>query len=155
MNQHEQKVKDFLSQKIIAIAGVSRDPKTEVGNAIYKKFRSAGYTVYPINPAAEFIEGDKCYPNLSGTPQKADSVFIATNPNVSVEIVKQCIEQGIKRIWFHRSFGNGSFSEEAAKLGEENGISVIRFACPMMYLDKVDFFHKVAKFFMKVSGKLT
>ncbi len=151
---YEQRVNDFLAQKVIAIAGVSRNPKGDVGNPIYKKFKSAGYTVYPINPFADQIEGDKCYPTLSATPKKADAVFIATNPAASVDVVKQCIENGISRIWFHRSFGNGSFSEEAAKLGEENGLSVIRSGCPMMFIKDVDFFHRIAAFFMKIFGKL-
>ncbi|MFA5804828.1 MAG: hypothetical protein WC879_09285 [Melioribacteraceae bacterium] len=33
---YNQKVADFLSQKVIAVAGVSRNPKGEVGNLIYK-----------------------------------------------------------------------------------------------------------------------
>ncbi|MCX6169322.1 MAG: CoA-binding protein [Ignavibacteriales bacterium] len=152
---YQEKVNDFLSQKIIAIAGVSRNPKGEVGNPIYKKFKSAGYTVYPINPFADQIEGDKCYPKLSNTPKKPDAVFIATNPSASVDIVKQCIENGITRIWFHRAFGNGSFSEEAAKLGEENRFTVIRSGCPMMFIKDADFFHKLIGFFMKVFGKLS
>lgn len=78
----------------------------------------------------------------------------ATGPAVSAEIVKQSIEAGVKTVWFHRAMGNGSFSEEAAKLGEENGLSVIRGGCPMMYIDKVDFFHKMLRFFMKLFGKL-
>ena len=151
---YKEKVNDFLSQKVIAVAGVSRNPKTEVGNAIYKKFRIAGYTVYPINPFADFIEGDKCYPSLSNTPKTAEAVFIATNPEISIDIVKQCIENRIGRVWFHRSFGNGSFSENAAKLGEENGLSVIRVGCPMMFIKDADFFHKLIGFFMKVFGKL-
>lgn len=151
---YNQKVADFLSQKVIAIAGVSRNPKMEVGNPIYKKFKIAGYTVYPINPFADQIEGDKCYHSLSATPKKPDAVFIATNPAASVDVVKQCIENGISRIWFHRSFGNGSFSEEAAKLGEENGLSVIRSGCPMMFIKDADFFHRMTAFFMRIFGKL-
>ncbi len=151
---YEQKVKDFLDQKVIAIAGVSRKPQREVGNPIYKKFKDAGYTVYPINPFADLIEGDKCYPTLSATPKKADSVFIATNPSASVEVVQQCVENGISRIWFHRSFGAGSFSEEAAKLGEENGLMVIRSGCPMMFIKDADIFHRMTAFFMKIFGKL-
>ena len=151
---YEQKVKDFLDQKIIAIAGVSRKPMGEVGNPIYKKFRTAGYTVYPINPFADQIEGDKCYPKLSATPKKADAVFIATNPAASLDVVKQCVENGISRIWFHRSFGNGSFSEEAVKLGEDSGLSVIRSGCPMMFIKDADFFHRMVAFFMRIFGKL-
>ena len=36
---YEQRVNDFLAQKVIAIAGVSRNPKGDVGNPIYKKFK--------------------------------------------------------------------------------------------------------------------
>ncbi len=151
---YEQKVKDFLNQKTIAIAGVSRNPQGSVGNPIYKKFKDNGYNIYSVNPNADVIEGDKCFPNLKSIPEKVNAVFIATSPAISTEIVKQSIEAGVKLIWFHRSMGNGSFSEEAAKLGEENGLTVIRSGCPMMYIDKVDFFHKMLRFFMKLFGKL-
>ncbi|MCX6174924.1 MAG: CoA-binding protein [Ignavibacteriales bacterium] len=151
---YEQKVKDFLNQKSIAIAGVSRNPQGSVGNPIYKKFKENGYNIFPVNPNAEMIEGDKCYPNLKSIPEKVDAVFIATSPAISTEIVKQSIDAGVKTIWFHRSMGNGSFSEEAAKLGEGKGITVIRSGCPMMYISKVDPFHKMMRFFMKLFGKL-
>jgi predicted CoA-binding protein len=151
---YQQKVSEFLNQKVIAIAGVSRNPQGGVGNAIYKRFKETGFNIYLINPNADVIEGDKCFPNLKSVPEKVDAVFIATSPAVSTEIVKQSIEAGVKTIWFHRSMGNGSFSEEAAKLGEENGLSVIRSGCPMMYISKVDPFHKMMRFFMKLFGKL-
>ncbi len=151
---YDQKVKDFLNQKIIAVAGVSRNPKTEVGNAIYKKLRDSGYTVFPINPFAESIEGDKCYPSLKVTPQKADAVFITTNPSASLDIVKECAEAGISRVWFHRSFGVGSFSESAAKFGDENGLTVIRSGCPMMFIKNADGGHRMIAFFMRIFGKL-
>ena len=154
MNTYEQKVSEFLNQKAIAIAGVSRNPQGSVGNGIYRKFKDSGYNIYPVNPNAEVIEGDKCFPNLKSIPEKIDAVFIATSPAVSTEIVKQSIEGGVKTIWFHRGMGNGSFSEEAAKLGEENGLKVIRGGCPMMYISKVDPFHKMMHFFMKLFGKL-
>ncbi len=154
MNTYEQKVKDFLNQKTIAIVGVSRNPKSEVGNLIYKRFKETGFNIYPINPYADVIEGDKCFPNLKSVPEKVEAVFIATNPTVSVDVVKQSIDAGVKTIWFHRSMGNGSFSEEAAKLGEENGLSVIRSGCPMMFIENADFGHKIIGFFMKLFGKL-
>lgn len=151
---YDKKVSEFFNQKVIAIAGVSRNPKGEVGNFIYKRFKETGFNIYPISPHADFIEGDKCFPNLKSVPEKVDAVFIATNPTVSVNVVKQCIDAGVKTIWFHRSIGNGSFSEEAAKLGEENGMSVIRSGCPMMFIENADFFHKMMGFFMKLFGKL-
>lgn len=151
---YQQKVENFLSKKIIAVAGVSRNPQTEVGNAIYKKFKSAGYTVYPINPSAEMIEGDKCYPNLKSIPQKAEAVLITTNPKNSLQVVRECSELGINLVWFHRSFGNGSYSKEAEDFCSNNGITAITNGCPMMYIRDADFGHKVAKFFFKLFGRL-
>lgn len=151
---YKEKVDDFLTQKKIAIAGVSRNPQTEVGNAIYKKFKEAGYTLYPINPNAELIEGDKCYKNLSETPEKADAVFIVTNPSVAPEIIKQCIDNGIKRVWFHHGMGNGSYNKDAALLGEKNGLTVIHNGCPMMFIKGADPFHKFIGFVKKIFGGL-
>lgn len=151
---YEQKVSEFLNQKTIAIAGVSRNPKGEVGNGIYKKFKENRYNIYPVNPNAETIEGDKCYPDLKSIPENVNAVFIATNPAVSIEIIKQSIEAGVNTVWFHRAIGTGSFSEDAAKLGEENGLTVIRGGCPMMFISKVDPFHKMLRFFMKLFRKL-
>jgi predicted CoA-binding protein len=154
MNSYQQKITEFFNHKVIAIAGVSRNPKGEVGNLIYKKFKDEGFNVFPINPNADVIEGDKCYTDLKSLPKKVEAVLIATNPKISVDVVKQCIETGVKVVWFHHSFGNGSFSEEAAKLGEENGLIVIRSGCPMMFIKNADFGHRLIAFFMRTFGKL-
>ncbi len=152
--KYKEKVEDFLSQKKIAFAGVSRTPKAKVGNAIYLKFKEAGYTVYPINPNAEMIEGDKCYKDLSSTPEKADAVLITTNPTAAYEVVKQCVANGVKRVWFHHGMGNGSYNKEAAQFGEENGLTVIHNGCPMMFIKDADPFHRFMAFLKKIFGKL-
>jgi len=154
MNNLQDKVDDFLSQKTIAVAGVSRNSSTEAANIIYKKLKDSGYQVYPINPQAETVEGDTCYADLKSIPGKADGVVICTRPEVSLNIVKECIELDIKRVWMHRSFGPGSVSEEAAELGRKNEIMVIAGACPMMYCQPVDFGHKCMHWILKVFGKL-
>jgi predicted CoA-binding protein len=154
MKNLQVKVDDFLAQKSIAVAGVSRNTKSEAANAIYKKLRDSEYTVYPINPSAETVEGDICYSNLRSVPNKVESVVICTRPEVALEIVKECIELDIKHVWMHRSFGPGSVSEEAAELCKKNDITVIAGACPMMYCQPVDFGHKCMHWILKVLGKL-
>jgi uncharacterized protein len=151
---YKEKVDDFLLQRLIAVAGVSRNPQSETGNAIYKKFRDVGYKVFPVNPFAEIIEGDKCYPNLLAIPEKPGAVFIITSNKVALDIVKQCIEHGIKRIWFHHAIGNGSYNREAANLAEANGITVIHNGCPMMFVKDADGFHKFMAKVLKIFGKL-
>lgn len=60
MNSYKEKVDAFLNCKSIAVTGVSRKAGTAVGNPIYQKFKSAGYNVYPVNPKAKIVDGDKC-----------------------------------------------------------------------------------------------
>lgn len=154
MNSLQEKVDDFLGQKSIAVAGVSSSSTSEAANAIYKKLRDSGYSVYPTNPRTETVEGDSCYPDLKSIPAKVDGVVICTRPDVAKDIVKECIELGIKRVWMHRSFGPGSVSDEAAELARKNQIMVIAGACPMMYCSPVDFGHKCIHWILKVFSKL-
>ena len=47
----EIKVHDFLAQKRIAVAGVSRDNNHHpVANLIYQRLKRTGHDVFPVNP---------------------------------------------------------------------------------------------------------
>ena len=80
----EMKVNDFLGQKRIAIAGVSRDTrKHPVGNLIYQRLKRSGHDVFAVNPHMQFFEGGPCYPNLQSIPEGVDGVVIITRPEVT------------------------------------------------------------------------
>lgn len=160
-------VQDFLAQKKIAIVGVS--DKRETGcNSNYKKFKDAGYQVYAVNPHISTYDGAPCYPDLKSLPEKPDGVFILANPQVTEQIVRECVELGIKRIWMHCMMGTKpglaagmtSVSPEAVKLCLENGISVIPGSCPNQFL-RPDFGHGMMRGlwrlfgFMNVDGGLS
>src|ERR1700680_4795864 len=102
-------VAEFLSGKRFAVAGVSRQPQ-QAANAIFLKLRGSGFEVFPVNPNATEIEGARCYPDLASVPGPLDGVVIATHPRDALGIVRQCGEQGVRHVWFHRSFGTGSVS---------------------------------------------
>jgi predicted CoA-binding protein len=155
MSTLQQKVDDFLAQRNIAVVGVSRSEKSEgVANVIYRKLRDGGYQVFAINPNAETVEGDPCYPNLAATPQPIDGVVIGTRPETANQIVRECVNLGISRVWMHRSFGQGSVSTEATEFCEANNITVIPGGCPMMFCDPVDFGHKCIRWWLGLTGGL-
>jgi predicted CoA-binding protein len=154
MHNLQEKVDDFLAQKIIAVAGVSRESRGEAANHIYLKLKNSRYTVFSVNPNAGEVEGDTCYPDLKSLPQKPDGVVISTRPEVSGEVVRECADLGISRVWMHRSFGPGSVSEKATQFCQDNNIMVIAGACPMMYGKPVDFAHKVMHWLLRVLKKL-
>lgn len=99
----EAKVEDFLAQKRIAVAGVSRTQQA-AANAVYRRLREVGYQVFPVNPNADQVEGDPCYHDPKSIPGVIDAVFIATRPEATEQLVRQCAEAGISRVWMHRSF---------------------------------------------------
>jgi predicted CoA-binding protein len=151
-------VKDFLTQKKIAVVGVS--DKRETGcNLGYRKFKAAGYNVSAVNPRLTSFDGDPCYPDLRSIPEKPDAVFILANPKVTEQIVQQCIDLDIKRIWMHCMMGTKpglagnmtSVSQEAVKMCRENGITVIPGACPNQFL-KPDFGHAMMRVIFRTFG---
>lgn len=153
MSTLQQAVDDFLAQRRIAVAGVSRDPKS-AANAIYRKLKAAGYEVFPVNPKADTVEGDPCYATVGAIPDGLEGVVIATPPEAAVAIVNECADCGIPRVWMHRAFGTGSVSDTAVVRGRERGLTVIAGACPMMYCKPVDFGHRCIRAVLKLSGGL-
>jgi len=158
MAKIDELVNDFLAQKKIAVVGVS--DKRETGcNLGYRKFKAAGYEVYAVNPRITTFEGDPCYPDLKSIPEKPEAVFILTNPQVTEQVVQQCVELGVKRVWMHCMMGTKpglaggmtSVSQEAVKMCRENGITVIPGACPNQYLEP-DFGHKVMRVMFRTLG---
>ena len=124
----QELIKAFLNKRnIFAVVGASRDPK-KYGYQVYKDLKNAGYEVYAVNPNAEEILGDKCYPNLENLPAKAGVVDIVVPPKVTEDVVKTCKELGITRVWMQP----GSESEKAIKFCEENGIDVVYGVCVMI-----------------------
>ncbi len=145
---------DFLAQERIAVAGVSRSGRTQAANLVYRKLRSAGYRVFPVNPNAGQVEGDSCYPDLGSIPGGVDAVVIATHPAVVDQLVRECADCGISRVWMHRSFGQGSVSPSAVSFCQEHGITVIAGACPLMFCQPVDVSHKCIRWILRHTGRL-
>jgi predicted CoA-binding protein len=152
----DTKVHDFLAQKRIAIAGVSRDNRRNpAGNLIYHRLKKAGHDVFPVNPNTQTFEGDRCYADLQSIPGGVDGVVIITRADVTERIVHDCTDAGVHRVWMHQSPGQASsVSKEAVEYCRQHDISVIAGACPMMYGDDVDFGHTCMRWLLKLTGGL-
>jgi predicted CoA-binding protein len=144
---------DFLKNRRIAVVGVSRSGDV-AANLIYKRFRAVGYEVFPVNPKAEEVEGDPCFESVSSIPGGVDAVVVATHPKASEQVVRDCAEAGVSKVWIHHSFGEGSYSAEAVEFCHENGISVIPGWCPLMFGKTADFGHRCMRWVFGLTGKL-
>jgi len=153
MSALQQAVDDFLSRKRIAVVGVSRD-SAQAANLVYRNLRKANYQVFAVNPSATEVEGDACYADLKSVPGGVEAAMVVTTPQVADDVVRECAELGIDRVWMHRSFGKGSVSSAAEAFCRERGIAVIAGGCPNMFLPGTDFGHKCMKWMLKVTGGL-
>ena len=154
MTKMKEAASQFLSNKRVAVTGVSRHPKNHGSNIVYTRLRERGYEVFAVNPNAEEIEGDPCYPDLRSIPGGVDAVVIATRPEIADDTMRECADLGIKHVWMHRGPGAGSVSETAAHIGRQRGIAVIDGGCPCMFDPTADFAHKAMRVVFTLTGKV-
>jgi hypothetical protein len=148
-----QAAEEFLAQKRIAVAGVSRDEK-QPANLIYRRLRDAGHDVFAVNPRASEVEGDPAFASVKDIPGGVDGVVVVTPPEVAAAVVADCVSSGIPRVWLHRGMGPGSVSEDAIALCREQGIAVIPGGCPNMFGETSDPGHRGMLRVLQVTGKL-
>jgi len=116
-----------MSQKRFAVVGATDNPQ-KYGNQIVKNLKNRGYEVYPVNPRLKELEGLSCYPGLTDIPVKVDVVDFVVPPKATEEILKQCKELGLDRIWLQP----GSESETAITYCHENNLKVVHSVCVML-----------------------
>ncbi len=140
-------IEGFLAQKTVAIAGASRDPRSFSASAM-RELTAKGYTVIPVNPNAESVGGQKCYPGLSKLPQKPGGVVLFTPPAQTAKVVREAVAAGITRIWIQQ----GAQSEEALAFCREKDLPAITRQCILMYLEPVGSIHGVHRWVKKLFG---
>lgn len=151
MKNRPESIEAFLQSSCIAVAGVSRE-RAQPANAIFRRLREAGHRVFPINPGRGSVEGEPCYPDVASLPQRPDGVVFAAPPSAALEVVRQCAEAGVARVWFHRSFGAGSVSDAAVRECRERGVESIVGGCPMMFCEPVDVAHRCMRWWLQRTG---
>jgi uncharacterized protein len=153
MAELPESVSAFLSGKRFAVAGVSKTGKLP-SNAIFRKLKASGYDVVPVNPTTSAVEGATCYPDLGSVPGPLDGVVVATHPRAGADLVRQAAARGVKKIWFHRSFGTGSVSPEALEACRAEGIEPIVGGCPLMYCAPVDPAHRCFRWWLRFRKRI-
>lgn len=142
-------IEDFISQRSLAVVGVSRSGK-KFANAAFKELRSKGYAVFPVNPAAESVEGERCYPNLANLPARVDGAVVIAPREQALQVVRDAVAAGIRRVWLQQ----GAESQVAIDACREAGISVIAGECILMFAGSGHWIHRAHRFGRRVFGTL-
>jgi predicted CoA-binding protein len=124
----EDLIREFVNQRVWAVVGASVD-RGKYGNRVLRDLRRVNYTVYAVNPKGGEIEGQPAYPSLADLPETPQVVDVVVPPSITEEIVRQCDELGLTRVWMQP----GAESQAAIDYCHEHGIEVVHHVCAMVH----------------------
>ena len=126
-NAHVRKI--LHQVKTVAIVGASANT-IRPSYFVVRYLISKGYDVIPVNPghAGKEIAGAMTYASLSDIERPIDMVEVFRNSEAALEVTKDALKLDPlpKVIWMQLQVRN----DEAAKLAEEAGVTVVMNRCP-------------------------
>ncbi|MFN0017965.1 MAG: CoA-binding protein [Pirellulaceae bacterium] len=111
----------------VAILGASAD-RSKFGNKSVRAHQQQGFTVYPVNPKADVIEGLPAFRSLAQVPAgKLDRISVYLPPQVGLAVLPEIVARGCEELWLNP----GSDSDELVAAAREKGLNVIQ-ACSIV-----------------------
>lgn len=117
----------LANAKTIAIVGMSTE-STKASNMVGSYLQDEGYRIIPINPRANEVLGEKCYPDLKSVPCPVDVVDIFRPPAEIPAIVDEAIAIGAKAVWMQLRLVDLG----AAAKAQSAGLDVVADKCMKM-----------------------
>lgn len=111
----EKLKQEMLDKKVWAVVGATPTTR-KFGYKIWKILKDNGYEVYAINPRYEEIDGDKCYSSLKELPKIPEVVDFVVPPALSIKVIDEAKELGIKNLWFQPGTADEKVLDKAEKI---------------------------------------
>jgi predicted CoA-binding protein len=116
---------DLLKEtQVIALVGHSDKPDRD-SYQVAAYLRDQGYTVIPVNPTVDEIDGHTSYKSLRDVPGRVDLVDVFRGKRHVPGIVDDAIAVGAKAVWTQL----GIIHDEAAQTAIDNGLDVVMNRC--------------------------
>jgi predicted CoA-binding protein len=104
--------------KVVAVVGASSN-RAKFGNKAFRAFREKGFTVIPVNPNEQEIEGTKTVASVVDIPGHVDMVTVYVPPSVGVRIMDDVAKKGVKEVWLNPGADDDTVVARARELGLE------------------------------------
>ena len=118
----------FLEPRKFAFIGLSRDEK-KFSRAVFKELKKKGYTMFPVNPNLDEVDGIKCYRDLSELPADVKHALFMTPKENTAGAVENAVHHGFTHIWIQQ----GAETKEAIDVANENGAKLVSKTCILMH----------------------
>jgi predicted CoA-binding protein len=114
--------------RTVALVGASNNP-VRPSYFVFSYLRTkAKFTIAPINPAIDAIDGIRAYPSLAAYAAEngpPDIVDVFRKPAEAPGVAREAIAVGAKAIWFQY----GVINDEAIALADQAGLDVVVDRC--------------------------
>jgi uncharacterized protein len=110
--------------KRIAVVGLSADPYRP-SYRVAEYLQQHGYKIIPVNPKYRELLLEACYPDLASIPHPVDMVDVFRRLEACPGVAREAVAVGAKTLWLQL----GLASEEARRIGEAGGMTVIMNRC--------------------------
>jgi hypothetical protein len=108
----------------IAVVGASRHPDKTAYTVPLQMLRH-GWRVIPVNPLADEIWGQTCYPTLAAIREPVDLVNVFRPSADTPAVAKQAVAIGAKALWLQQDI----MSEQAREIAEAAGLDYVEDHC--------------------------
>jgi predicted CoA-binding protein len=102
--------------KVVAVIGASND-RRKFGNRALRAYQQQGYTVVPINPHEEQVEGLKTYRSILDVPGPVDMASFYVHPEVGEQIIADVAAKGVREVWLNPGADSDELIERTKALG--------------------------------------
>lgn len=122
-------IRDLFEQvHTIAVVGCSRDPAKDA-HRIPAFLQERGYRIVPVNPHAEQILGETCYPDLvtasAALEKPIEVVDVFRPPEDTPPVAEQAARVGARALWLQLGIRN----EEAGRIARNAGMTFVQDRC--------------------------
>ena len=100
----------------IAVIGASTD-RSKYGNRAVRAYLEQGWTVYPVNPKEDQIEGLPCYRGIADIPTAVDRASLYVPPAVGIHLLDAIVARGARELWVNPGSGSPELLARADELG--------------------------------------
>lgn len=140
-------IEAFFEGPACAVIGVSANRK-KFGNVVFRLMVEKQFTVYPVHPTLETVEGKRCYRTVADLPEDVKAVVTVVPPAVTERVVQECLGRGIRHFWMQP----GSESPAAVSAVRAAGATVVQRECMLMFLEPVKSVHALHRWMKKLVG---
>lgn len=125
-------MKNFMEPESVALIGITRKSGPGSFNLMENmiKYGFSG-RIFPINPKAKEILGEKAYPNVKSVKEKIDLAIIIAPREHTVNILKDCVAAHVKAaIVINQGFADADsrgkeIQQEMTEIAKRDGIRIL------------------------------